>query len=87
MAGHLPVVEWLLENGAPVDALSEAGTPLLWAAGSGQQHVVKELLRAGANADALGTDGVSATLMASAAGTVCLLCSHGHHEARLCKLG
>lgn len=69
MPGHKGVVHWFLDHGTPVDAPSTAGTPLLWASGSGQADVVEALLQAGANPDATAADGVSAILMASAAGT------------------
>ncbi|KAK9813546.1 hypothetical protein WJX73_006231 [Symbiochloris irregularis] len=68
-AGNVPVVRWLLDNGTPVDLPSPAGTPLLWASGSGQVATSKVLLEAGANPDVQGTDGVSAILMAAAAGS------------------
>ena len=65
----------LLENGAAVEAPSESGTALLWAAGSGSVEVVTQLLNAGANPDAQTSDGVSAALMAAAAGMHNLLFS------------
>ena len=68
--GNLEVVHWLLQHGAPVDSSSPAGTPLLWAAGSGQDSAVSQLLAAGADVNATTADGISAVIMASAAGRV-----------------
>ena len=58
----------LLEKGANVEAPSESGTALLWAAGSGSVDIVAQLLEKGADPDAQTLDGVSASLMAAAAG-------------------
>ena len=60
----------LMDNGADIEGLSESGTPLLWAAGSANVNAVGTLLRAGANPDAQTPEGVSAMLMAGAAGAV-----------------
>lgn len=51
-----------------MEAPSESGTPLLWAAASGSAEVVAQLLHAGAYPDAQNADGVTSTLMAAAAG-------------------
>lgn len=75
----MQVVEWLLENGSSVDSQSQAGTPLLWAAGSGQAAIVKALLRAGADPNAAAADGTSAVLLAAAAGA--FLCSQSSWES------
>lgn len=58
----------LLASGADVDAVSSAGTPLLWAAGSGNQEAVSTLLEAKADPNARTSDGVGAVLLAAAAG-------------------
>ncbi|MCJ1425632.1 hypothetical protein MMC29_003532 [Sticta canariensis] len=82
LIGHAEVVRWLLQQGVPADSQSSAGTPLLWASGSGQDAVVCELLAAGADANATTPDGVSAVIMASAAGssaTVIKLVKGGAH--------
>jgi len=53
-AGHINVVEFLLQNGAEVDredAKFEA-TPLVWAALNGRTDVVKLLIEKGANTEA-----------------------------------
>jgi len=52
--GHLPVVKYLLENGASVHSVSMIHTPLLAAAENGHVEVVKFLLEKGANVNATG---------------------------------
>lgn len=52
-AGHVELVKLLLSKGVDVDLQSEAGTPLMWAAGFGQEEVVKVLLEHHANVSAL----------------------------------
>jgi len=64
----MAIVEALLDAGANLEAPSETGTPLLWAAGSGSQEVVGQLLAAGADPNARAADGVTAMLMAAASG-------------------
>lgn len=59
----------LLEAGADKEAESSTGTPLLWAAGSGNVDAVKALLSADVNCNATSSDGCGAILMASAGGT------------------
>ena len=59
----------LLEAGAEKEAESSTGTPLLWAAGSGNVDAVKALLSADVNCNATSPDGCGAILMASAGGT------------------
>lgn len=43
------MLTYLLSKGAEVDSESDAGTPLIWAAGHGQQEAVKVLLEHHAN--------------------------------------
>ncbi len=62
------MVEALVAAGADLEAPSDAGTPLLWAAGSGAADVVAALLAAGAAPDALAEGHVSAVFMATASG-------------------
>ncbi len=64
----MAVVEALIAAGADLEAPSDAGTPLLWAAGSGAADVVAALLAAGAAPDALAEGHVSAVFMATASG-------------------
>lgn len=67
-AGNVAVVDALTAAGAALDAPSPAGTPLLWAAGSGQAATARALLAQGCQRDAVTDDGVSAALMAAAMG-------------------
>ena len=43
-AGHIELMKLLLGKGVDVESESDAGTPLVWAAGHGQQEAVKLLL-------------------------------------------
>lgn len=43
-AGHIELMELLISSGVDVNSQSEPGTPLIWAAGHGQQDAVKLLL-------------------------------------------
>jgi len=51
-----------------LEAPTDAGTPLLWAAGSGAEAAVAALLAAGASPDAFAEGHVSAVFMATASG-------------------
>ena len=42
--GHIELMKLLLGKGVDVESESDAGTPLVWAAGHGQQEAVKLLL-------------------------------------------
>lgn len=64
----------LLEAGADKEANSVTGTPLLWAAGSGNFPALRELLNFGVNVNAVSSDGCSAVLMAAAGGENFLSC-------------
>lgn len=66
--GNAAVVEALVEGGADVEAGSDAGPPLLWAAGSGSPATVAALLAAGASPAATAPGNVSAAFMAAASG-------------------
>lgn len=60
-AGHADIVEYLLTQGANVDALSTNGsTPLMMAAREGRDGIAKRLLGAGANRDILNEQGENA---------------------------
>jgi ankyrin repeat protein len=48
-AGNNELTGYLLSKGAEVDSQSDAGTPLIWAAGHGQQDALKVLLEHHAN--------------------------------------
>ena len=67
------MVEALVAAGADLEAPSDAGTPLLWAAGSGAADAVGALLRAGAAPNAVAEGHVSAVFMATASGAEVLL--------------
>ena len=58
--GRAPVVRYLLDEGADVNAREKlGGTPLMEAAYSGYLEVIKELLFRGAEINAIGTDGTA----------------------------
>lgn len=63
------VVRVLLEKGVNVDVPSEAGSPLIWAAGNDRLDTVKLLLDYGANPNTTTEDDVTALLTAAAAGS------------------
>mmetsp|Transcript_3439 Transcript_3439/g.4482 ORF Transcript_3439/g.4482 Transcript_3439/m.4482 type:complete len:120 (+) Transcript_3439:37-396(+) len=63
MAGHLECLEFLLKNGAKVDAPNEIGsTSLLLATWKGQPEAVELLLKHGANVDAQNEAGNTALM-------------------------
>lgn len=43
-AGNIELIEYFLSKGVEVDLQSDAGTPLIWAAGHGEQDALKVLL-------------------------------------------
>lgn len=47
--GNIELLKELLSRDVEVDSQSDAGTPLIWAAGHGQQDAVKVLLEHHAN--------------------------------------
>lgn len=49
LAGDIELLKFLLSKEVNVDSQSDAGTPLIWAAGHGQQDSVKVLLEHNAN--------------------------------------
>lgn len=61
-AGDRAAIEQCLANGVAVDDVDPrfGGTPLLWAAVSGQAEAIELLIRRGANVNAVGSDGGSA---------------------------
>lgn len=49
ISGNVELLRLFLQKGVDVDAQSESGTPLIWAAGHDQQEAVKVLLERHAN--------------------------------------
>lgn len=49
LAGDIELLKFLLAKGVDIDLQSDAGTPLIWAAGHGQEDAVKILLEHHAN--------------------------------------
>ena len=49
LTGEIKLLKILLSKGVDVDSQSDAGTPLIWAAGHGQPDAVKVLLEHHAN--------------------------------------
>jgi len=67
--GHLDVVNWLLENGANLEAKDNQGwTALTWAANAGQTEIVVSLIKAGASLEAKDNLGWTALTCAANAG-------------------
>ncbi|DBA83555.1 TPA: hypothetical protein ACH3X2_006474 [Trebouxia sp. C0005] len=64
------VVKLLLERGADASAACDAGSPVMWAAGSGKSATLEVLLQGGADPNTPGNANVTAALAASAAGNV-----------------
>ncbi|KAH9699173.1 ankyrin repeat family protein [Citrus sinensis] len=71
--GNIELLTYLLSKGAEVDSESDAGTPLIWAAGHGQQEAVKVLLEHHANPNAETEDNITPLLSAVAAGSLTCL--------------
>lgn len=49
LAGDIAFMKFLLAKGVDIDLQSDAGTPLIWAAGHGQEDAVRILLQHHAN--------------------------------------
>lgn len=67
-AGSVAVVKLLLDHGADASAACDAGSPVMWAAGSGKSATLEALLQGGADPNTPGNSNVTAALAASAAG-------------------
>ncbi|CAI9271880.1 unnamed protein product [Lactuca saligna] len=65
--GNIELMEALLSIGVEVDSQSDAGTPLVWASGHGQQDALKLLLKHKANPNIETDDGITPLLSAVAA--------------------
>lgn len=68
--GNIELMEVLLSSGVEVDSQSDAGTPLVWAAGHGQQDALKLLLKHKADPNIETDDGITPLLSAVAAGSL-----------------
>ncbi|XP_039067278.1 ankyrin-1-like isoform X2 [Hibiscus syriacus] len=71
--GNIELLKHMLAMGVEVDSQSDAGTPLVWAAGHGQHDAVKVLLEHNANPNAETEDNVTPLLSAVAAGSLACL--------------
>lgn len=67
--GSLELIEALIARGVDVDSPSDAGSPLIWAAGHDHPNAVKLLLKSGANPSAATDDEVTPLVTAAAAGS------------------
>ncbi|CAM0958795.1 unnamed protein product [Alopecurus aequalis] len=68
--GHIELMKLLLAKGVDVESESDAGTPLVWAAGHGQQEAVKLLLEHNAKPNNETADGITSLMSAVAAGSL-----------------
>lgn len=68
--GNIELLNLLLSKGVDVELHSDSGTPLIWAAGHGQQEAVKILLEHHANPNGETDDGITPLLSAVAAGSL-----------------
>ncbi|KAA3486410.1 Ankyrin-1 [Gossypium australe] len=68
--GDVELLKYILDKGVKVDSQSDAGTPLIWAAGHGQREAVKILLDYHANPNAENVDNITPLLSSVAAGSL-----------------
>lgn len=68
--GDIELLRFLISKGVDVNSQSYAGTPLIWAAGHGQEEAVKLLLEHHANPNLETDDDVTPLLSAVAAGSL-----------------
>lgn len=71
--GETELLRILLSKVVDVDSQSDAGTPLIWAAGHGQEEAVKVLLEHNANPNAETEDNITPLLSSVAAGSLACL--------------
>lgn len=71
--GDTDLLKFLLSKGVNVESQSDAGTPLIWAAGHAQQDSLKLLLEHNANPDAKTEDDITPLLSSVAAGSLACL--------------
>ncbi|OWM82049.1 hypothetical protein CDL15_Pgr001623 [Punica granatum] len=68
--GNIELLKIILSRGVDVESQSDAGTPLIWAAGHGQPDAVKILLDHQANPNAETDDGITPLLSSVAASSL-----------------
>ncbi|XP_022719720.1 ankyrin repeat domain-containing protein 65-like [Durio zibethinus] len=68
--GNIVLLKSIPAKGVEIDSQSDAGTPLVWAAGHGQHDAVKVLLDRHANLNAETEDDITPLLSAVAAGSL-----------------
>ncbi|CAN6327084.1 unnamed protein product [Urochloa humidicola] len=68
--GNTDLMNLLISKGVDIESESDAGTPLVWAAGHGQLDAVKLLLQHNAKPNTENADGITALLSATAAGSL-----------------
>ncbi|PON46106.1 N-terminal acetyltransferase A, auxiliary subunit [Parasponia andersonii] len=68
--GDIELLRHLISKGVDVNSQSDAGTPLIWAAGHGQEEALKVLLERHANPNAETDDDITPLLSAVAAGSL-----------------
>ncbi|XP_021621660.1 ankyrin-1 isoform X1 [Manihot esculenta] len=71
--GNIELLRYLLSKGVEVDSESDAGTPLIWAAGHAQPDALKVLLEHHANPNSETEDNITPLLSAVAAGSLACL--------------
>ncbi|KAI8546076.1 hypothetical protein RHMOL_Rhmol07G0088100 [Rhododendron molle] len=71
--GDIELMRFLLSKGVDIDSQSDAGTPLIWAAGHAQQDALKVLLEHHADPNAETEDGITPLLSSVAAGSLACL--------------
>ncbi|KAL5702058.1 hypothetical protein ACHQM5_027324 [Ranunculus cassubicifolius] len=67
--GCIELLQYLLSKGVDVNSPSDSGTPLIWAAGHGEQEAVKILLDHNSDPNAENDDDITPLLSAVAAGS------------------
>lgn len=80
---QMDVMQELLKAGAKPDAASTYGTPLTFAAGSGNLAGASILLGRGANPNTIRSDGISVLMMAANAGNPALVAELIKHKANV----
>nr|KJB82519.1 hypothetical protein B456_013G200300 [Gossypium raimondii] len=79
--GDVELLKYILDKGVKVDSQSDAGTPLVWAAGHGQREAVKVLLDYHANPNAENEDNITPLLSTDGLKPVRVAAARGHRGA------